>query len=444
MSEVCMRPVIRISDPREKWRLGSLLMLSVVLLAACKKDHEEEAYPNIRDFRTFGSVTVVVKDHVDGGHVLLCKSAPSDRSTSHIRFLGSDGRLQGSIALDQLPRRIEGLDLLPEDLLYTDVEPFDDGSLLLVGTGLQSGLDDRLHMVLHHLTRTGDPIGEPVRRYITEHASVVTVPPTEPMADPDGLPRQRALIARLNGGIAVAVRWETQAAAGIRLWRIPTGDAGGPITSTDLSLGPPTDRFLQFAGDPSTGQVVVVADHATTGGHHQTRVVGFHVDAGAWSAPEECLLPGSDLEPQQLSFTDGAFLLIGHRPVDGFIRPFISRFQTAASAASGMLAVSDPVSIGHPLAAYCAQVSNGSIRIAMQDHEASAVPPWFNGDLTSDLVLAKLDANGAVVDREVIVPGQGLRAIAVSGTQGQVSIIGTMHPYLNAGFEHTFFLVPDQ
>ena len=439
-----MRPVTRSIDRRGKWLQGLLLALSVVLLLACGKDPEEEAPPRIRDFRTFGLVTVVVKDDVDDGHVLLCKSAPSDRSTSNIRLLGSDGSLQGDIALGELPRRIEDLDFLPEDLLYTDVEPLDDGSLLLAGTGLQSGLDDRLHMVLYRLTRTGDPVGEPIRRFITEHAAVVTVPPTEPQADPDGLPRHRALIARLNEGIAVAVRWETQVAAGIRLWWIPTADMGVAITSTDLPLGPPGDRLLQFAGGPSTGQVVVVVDHASTGGHHQTRVVGFHVDAGTWSAPEECVLPWSDLEPQQLTFTEGTFLLIGHRPVDGFIRPFISRFQTAASAADGLFAVSDPVSAGHPLAAYCAQVINGSIRIAMQEHEASAAPPWFNGDITSDLVLAKLDANGNVVDRQVIVPGQGLRAIAVSSTEGQTRVIGTMHPYLNAAYEHTFFLVPDQ
>lgn len=437
-------------DPRNgnecwrDWPGSSLLLLSLLMLIACRKDLEPSTAAPVKDFHTFDMVTVVAKGDPLGGHVLLCKHAPSERRTSLIRFIGDDGTLQGAIAFDALPHRIENLDFLPEDLLLTDIEPVADGGILLVGTGLQSDLDDRSHMVLYHLSRTGDLIGQPLRRYIIEHAVEYTVPPTEPTADPDGLPRQRALIAPLNGGIAVAARWETEDASGIRLFWIPTDDVSGTVTSTDLPLGPPTDRLLQFAGDPSTGQVALVVDHATSGGHHQTRIAGFQVSSGDWSAPEECLLPGIDMEPQQLSFTEGAFLLIGHRPLDGFIRPFISRFQTAASASNGLVNVTDEVSAGHPLAAYCGQVSDGSIRLALQEYEPSAAPPWFYGDITSDLILAKLDGTGNVVDRRVIVPGQGLRAIALSGTEGRCRIIGTMHPYLNAGYEHTFYLVPDQ
>ncbi len=429
---------------RRQWHLSLLLAPCIALLLACEKDSEPGTAPPIQDFRTFERVTVVVKDDANGGHVLLCKQVPSDRVTSHIQLLGADGTLQSAIPFDALPRRIENIDFLPEDLLFTDVQALADGSLVLVGTGLQSALDERLHLVMYRMTHTGDLLGDPIRRYITDHAEVITVPPTEPRADPDGLPRQRALIAPLDEGLVVAARWETEDAAGIRLWWFPAVGGAGAVTSTDLPLQEFDDRLLQCAADPSTGHVVLVVDQGTTGGHHQTRLVGFNAANGTWAEPEECLLPGIDLEPQQLVFQEGAFLLVGYRPSDGLIRPVISRFQTVASAASGMLDVSDPSSVGDPLAAYCGWVRNGRIRLALQHHASGAEPPWFTGDLTSDLVIADLDANAAVTERQVLLPGQGLRAIDLSGTEPACRIIGSMHPYLNAGYEHTFFLVPDQ
>lgn len=424
--------------------LIAFLACALALIPACTKDTDPIERPAIREFRAFDLVTAVAKADGDHGHVLLCKQAPTDRRTSDIRWIGTDGSLQGGIPLGMLPRRIENLDFLEEELLFTDLSMQADGDLILAGTAVQTALDARLYMVLYRMTRAGVLIGAPIRRYITDQAVTITVPPTEPLADPDGLPRQRALVAVLPTGVAVAARWGTATAAGVRAWWFPSGDQGGAVATVDLALDRPDDRMILFAGDPVSSRVVLVLDRGTSGGHHHTRVVGFQLSDGVWSSPEEIELPWSDMEPQQLAFVDGTFLLVGYKPAGDVVRPFISRFVSVADAANGTREVQDPASAGRPLTAYCARIENGTVLLAMQDHEPSAAAPWFTADLSSDLVLARVDADGVVIERRVLVPGQGLRAIDLTGGDGGTRIIGSMHPYLNAGYEHTFFLVPDQ
>ena len=79
--------------------------------------------------------------------------------------------------------------------------------------------------------------------------------------------------------------------------------------------------------------------------------------------------------------------------------------------------------------------------LMLQRHETGALPPYFAGDITSDLVIADDGGVSDAVEGRIIIPGQGLRAMGLFAKDGQRIVIGSQHPYLNAGYQHTFFLV---
>ena len=85
---------------------------------------------------------------------------------------------------------------------------------------------------------------------------------------------------------------------------------------------------------------------------------------------------------------------------------------------------------------------NGQMELLTQAHESSALPPFFDGDITSDLETVALGWPGlSLGTTSTLVSGQGLRAIGLFVQNGERVLIGSQHPYLNAGFIHTFRLV---
>ncbi len=418
------------------------MILALVLFVGCSKNPAEEPPPPIADYRTYDWVPVSVKDAGDEGFAVLCKNSPIERRTGYIQLLGTDGGEGARMNLDALPTRIEDIEFLPEDLLYTDFVQR-DGTYIIVGTGRQTDLDNRLHLVVQVTDRNGSPLAEPFRRFLTGESEVVTNDAADADKDLNGLPRLRALCDTYADALVVAARWETAAAAGVRLFRFPLHAGGASDAWTDIALAGPTDRLLHMACDKTNGRTVIVtdADGVATG----TKVWGFMPTASGWeSEGEQNLTGGGRMDPQQLTFSGNGFVMVGNQVVSGTerIQPFVCRFVDAAGASGAVHPVSGIVSDERPVASYCTGSWDGGTHLLAQVHEASALVPYFDGDITSDLELVDLDGGGNKVGEPVgIILGQGLRAMGAFDKVGAHIIIGSQHPFLNAGYQHTFYLV---
>jgi len=221
-----------------------------------------------------------------------------------------------------------------------------------------------------------------------------------------------------------------------------------PAIERDILLDRSTDRLHQLACDPSTGRTIIVTD-ALDGGTRRVKVWAFLAGPDVWEEEGSVLLGSARSEPQQLSFADGWFTLMGNQPtgnapVNGAdpTKPFVCRFADVAGVGPGFHVVDGIADETRCVTSYCAGSWDGATHVMAQVHEASALLPYFDGDITSDLLLVDLDGNSAVVGEPLrIIPGQGLRAMGAFNKEGRHVIIGSQHPFLNAGYQHTFYLL---
>ena len=429
--------------------IGLATFLLFMLASACTKEALEIDAQGITDYRTYDWVPVNVKDAGSDGFALLCKNTQFERRTGFLRSLGADGSTGTAIDQNTLPTIIENVDFSRDELLYTDFARRQDGTYFLVGTGRETGPESRLHLVVQHMDKYGAQMDEPFRRFITSDAVVNTNVEHDLLQDLNGLPRQRALCDVMdNGDLIAAVRWETAASAGVRLFRFPASPEHGPTVWTDIALDHPTDRLHQMACDPSNGRTILVTD-ADDSGVRKVEVFGFIPEVTAWSVDGSSHLPGARTEPERLTFEEGMFVLVGDqprsivRPSDGSdpIDPFLCRFTSASDVASGFSLVEGTISDGRSVASYCAGWWDGTAHLLLQTHEVSALPPFFDGDITSDLSIVDMDAGMNASEPETIITGQGLRAIGAFKKGGKRIVVGSQHPFLNAGYTHTFYIV---
>lgn len=427
-------------------RTSSMRAFPLLLLVAtigCTKESSEEEPPPIADYRTYDRVPVAVKE-VDNGFALLCKNAPIDRRTAYIQELGADGETRDSISLEALPTRIEDIEFQRQDLLYTDFVHH-DGAYIIVGTGRQTDLENRLHLVVQFVSTNGATVKEPFRRFLISGSEVGINDTPDLTQDLNGLPRQRVLCAVSDDQLIVAARWETATMAGVRLFGFPLDEATGPTISMDIPLNRPEDRLHQLACDP-TGRTIVVTDMMEAG-TTKVKVWEFTPSLAEWSDGVSYVLGYPRTEPQQLVYKDGSFILVGNQPEDAVstgakdpTKPFICRFTDVAGVASGFHVVETGAQVGQCVVSYCSGSWGGSAHLLAQVHEVSASVPYFEGDIASDLRLVDLDAGQYVTDTLTIIPGQGLRAMGAFEKGGKRIVIGSQHPFKNAGYVHTFLI----
>ena len=436
---------------RASWVAGShsacavaAVILALVAFAGCSKDADEEPPPPIADYRTYDWVPVSVKDAGDEGFAVLCKISPIERRTGYIQLLAAGGGEGARLDLNVLPTRIEDIEFLPEDLLYTDFVQR-DGTYIIVGTGRQTDLDNRLHLVVQVTDRNGTSIAEPFRRFLTGGSEIVTNDASDADKDLNGLPRLRALCDTYGEALVVAARWETATAAGVRLFRFPLHAGSVPDAWKDIPLDGPADRLLHMACDKTNGRTIIVTD--ADGPASGTKVWGFTPTTNGWDLEGEeghNLAGEGRIDPQQLSFAGNRFLMVGNQVVSGTdrIQPFVSRFDHAGAASDAIHPVSGIVSDALPVASYCAGTWDSGTHLLAQVHEGSALVPYFDGDITSDLELVDLDGSDNKIGEPMeIILGQGLRAMGAFDKAGEHIVIGSQHPFLNAGYQHTFYLV---
>lgn len=424
--------------------LRILPLFVAVLALGCTKEISEEDPPPITDYRTYDLVPVAVKE-VDDRFALLCKNSPIDRRTAYLQELGADGELGDSISLEALPTRIEDVEFQRGDLLYTDFVHH-DGAYIIVGTGRQTDLENRLHLVVQFVAANGATVKEPFRRFLISGSEVGINDTPDLTQDLNGLPRQRVLCAIAEGQLIVAARWETATAAGVRLFRFPLEEGTGPTTWRDIALSGPGDRLHQMACDPG-GRTILVTD-VMDAGTTRMKVWEYTPSPGEWSNGSSYIVGYPRTEPQQLVYRDGSFFLVGNQPEGNVAldandptEPFICRFPDVAGVASGFQVVDAGAQQGQCIASYCSGSWGGSSHLLAQRHEVSATVPYFEGDITSDLRLVDLDASQHVADTLTVIPGQGLRAMGAYEKGGDRIVIGSQHPFKNAGYQHTFYLV---
>ncbi|MBK6540451.1 MAG: hypothetical protein IPG10_04030 [Flavobacteriales bacterium] len=425
------------------------LVCCTLFFGACRKNDPQEEAPPISSYRTYELVCAAVKADPWGGQILLCKGSPVDRRTSFLQLMSAEGDLGPRIDLDVLPRTAENITFQQSELLYTDFAPLSDGSILVVGIGRQVEQEDRLHVIVHRVGRDGAPIGAPFRRYLTAGGSV-HVNIDGATKDLDGLPRLRALCdLHPSGDLLLAARWETASAAGIRLFRFAIGGSTGAFAQADIVLTAPDDRLHALTCAPN-GRVVVVTDAGLPGTSHTITAHGYQVSSTDWIGEGTGSLQDQgqtiiNAEPQQMFWAGDSFVLVGTRPNTGdasVSKPFVARFGTATDISGEIRVLSGLSASDRTVACYCAAVVNGQMELLTQAHESSALPPFFDGDITSDLETVALGWPGlSLGTTSTLVSGQGLRAIGLFVQNGERVLIGSQHPYLNAGFIHTFRLV---
>ncbi|HRH36856.1 MAG TPA: hypothetical protein PK760_00840, partial [Flavobacteriales bacterium] len=177
---------------------------------ACRKEVVDSA-PPITTYRTYDIVPVLVKEDPLGGYLLLCKNTPIDQRTAFVQFINDDGDPVSTLSFDVLPRTIENVSFDPQEIIYTDIVPRNDGSLLVIGLGRQVAVDNRAHLIIHAVDRTGHALFPASRRFLHGDAEWVVNPVNDARQDPNGLPRTKALGALTGADLMVAARWETAA-----------------------------------------------------------------------------------------------------------------------------------------------------------------------------------------------------------------------------------------
>ena len=56
-------------------------------------------------------------------------------------------------------------------------------------------------------------------------------------------------------------------------------------------------------------------------------------------------------------------------------------------------------------------------------------------------MVVELDGDLNVREKTTVVQGQGLRGIGYFRSGGKRLVIGSQHPFLNAGYQHAFYMV---
>ena len=406
--------------------------LGLVLAVGCRKDEAPQA-PPLEQLRTY-DVIPVSAERIAGGYLLECKRALTDPQLAYAQLLDEAGDPSGFIDFALLPNIAENITFRREDLVITDVLPWDQGSFMLLGFGIETDHEDRLHALVYHVNASGQLRYPAMRRYIGAEAELVR------SNDLNERYRTRVLGTRTNSGdLVIAARYENDEFGTLRLMRLPIGTSNVPF-SIEHRIAPSEE--LQFLRARSGSDQVMIGFDTPSQTTNESKVLALQsFNFTPLGADFEGFTEVALREARALSVhytTDGLRVVGSYDAGSDEPRSFMSSGTLIQDITTTTLATP----AGRAAIAYAAEPSSGMMRTTYNLFEGGVLAPESErNDRISDLVLADADVSGSLSTSRTILAGQGARALATFSTADGQVIIGALHPYLNAEYLHAFFLV---
>lgn len=414
-------------------------MVMLLAMAACRVDDPVVPLP-LQELRTFEIAPVRAKRLPDdNGFLLFCRRASSDPSLDFVQLMDRYGTLGARIGLGGLASRVENIDFLQEDIWITDALPTPDGGLVLLGMGLQRDLDDRLHLFMYELDGAGQEIGPPIRRFLCSGAEVNVPADLDQLYDAVVL---GSLVGADEGRVAAIARYVRDGQVERRSFVLPRTGLGSSISAGAIAMAS-EDHVVQFmVTDPNMPEQVLLGYDTTGVGSSSA----LHVQRLDVSGPhpimvEEGTITARNATATHVTMRDGQLLIAGHSDPDepGVLRPFVGRVPALAFADQAV--VFPGIRNGRSVVPYALDAGSNTSWIACTAYEQAVTTDELRrDDLFGDLLLAEVDGAGNVSNEQLIIPGQGLRPLAMRVEDGVTHLVGLLHPFLNVDLLHAFQL----
>ncbi len=420
--------------------MRALVYLSLTLLCTlmgCTKEPAAEPLP-LDQFTVMEAVSVrTVQDPYSGGIIVLCKRAIDDPVLAKALFFGANGDLESTLEFAGLTNTVENITFGTEAWSITDLVPLPNNAYLLIGVGIQTEIDDRIHVLVHRVDRSGNTLAQPVRRFVADKGTLVRA------NDMDELYRTRALGAmRDPDRLIVTVRYDRAEGplptAYHRTYQIALSAGVGSSAGLPVQLVTADHLIHGLLADGSGGTLLFMDTENTSGPGKDVLVTH-----SMWTdeAEQTVATPFGlrDAVPTSFLMHDGVLALAGYYQVDADVRrPF---FAASSDLDNVQNAISYPQLAGTDRTALISAISpaNGGYNATSNVYDQPVLSiRALRDDRFCDLTTAQLAADGSVVSTKVVIAGKGLRAL---GSWGEGNwLVGAFHPYLNTDYLHTFVL----
>jgi len=409
----------------------------LLVIGGCTKETTLEPLP-LDEFTVLEAIPVrCVEDPYTGGIIVLCKRAIDDPVLASALFFDANGTAQGELNFSGLNSKVENITFGVEAWSITDLVPRPDGTYLLIGVGIQTAIDDRIHLLVHHVGRTGSAVEPPVRRFVADKGTLVRA------TDTDELYRTKALGAlRDTERLVVAMRYDRQegpiVAGYHRTYQIAlvagVGSNGGP--PNELANA---DHLLHGLLADGSGGTFTITDTINPAGPGKALKVIHDTWENDVQQPMWAVLDLRDAVPTGFRMQNEELILAGHYQVEADVRrPFFARGSTATDLQNGisypLLASTDRTALIGSLTP-----TNDGFTVMCNIYDQAALSQRaLRDDRFCDLISAQLASDGTVRSTTTIIPGKGLRALG-AWAQGDL-VAGAFHPFLNTDIMHAFVL----
>jgi len=402
----------------------------------CTKEPAAEPLP-LDQFTVMEAVSIrTVQDPYAGGIVVLCKRAIDDPVLAKALFFNANGTLESTLEFAGLTSTVENITFGSEAWSITDLVPLPNNAYLLIGVGIQTEIDDRIHVLVHRVDRSGTALAQPVRRFVADKGTLVRA------NDMDELYRTRALGAlRDPDRLIVTVLYDRAEGplptAYHRTYQIAL--TAGVGSSAGLPLSVASDHLIHGLLADGSGGTLLFMDTENTAGPGKDVLVTHSTWTDEVQHTVSTPLGLRDAVPTSILLHDGALVIAGHYQVDADVRrPF---FTASSDLENIQNAISYPQLAGTDRTALIRAISpsNGGYIATSNVYDQPVLSiRALRDDRFCDLTTAQLAVDGSVVSTEVVIVGKGLRAL---GSWGEGNwLVGAFHPYLNTDYMHTFVL----
>ncbi|MCB0795599.1 MAG: hypothetical protein KDB88_12755 [Flavobacteriales bacterium] len=406
-------------------------------LYGCTAETPLEPLP-VDELLTYEEVTVDVREAQGrDGQWLLCRRVPTDPFLDHARFLAGDGTLGPRIDFDALPRLVENVQFNEEDIWITELLPLGDGGVVLLGMGIQRDLEDRLHLVMYQLNASLGLVGAPLRRFVRSRVDLGI------RDDIDRAYDAKALGCFLGSNaqqVAAVVRSNSNGLAERRLFVLPRTSASSLATSVAIPFAD-TDHDLQFMlTDPSAPDHVWLGLD-TTGAGAGTALLVQRIDLSQ-QVPlvvDQGIAQARNTQVNDAVAKGSGLVLVGHAEPDqaGQLRPFMASLSSAGSIDVALTFLE--IETERSVCAYAVDATVEPAWVGLSLYEQAIMTDELRReDLFGDLRVCRVTTNGGISDERTLIPGQGLRPLAIHERGGEAWVIGVLHPFLNVDLLHSF------
>ncbi|HRH69978.1 MAG TPA: hypothetical protein PLB89_10765 [Flavobacteriales bacterium] len=421
--------------------MNALGMALIILLSvSCRKEEPVQEMP-VSDVKAHPIYTVHVKRLPQGGYLLQCVDDPTYRRLDFAQLMSADGELLQRI--DYAPIRAAYSTDLDKEFYITDIVPMGPDRYAVIGFGIEvTDTGYPTDLVIHQVNTNGEQVAEIIERPlgsigITEHESFLY--PTY---------KERAIgVSTPNGDLVVALNMGLYSGPGthvLKLYRFPL--SGPPSTERAISFTGPYDTQGSFMWSiqPSTTEpdkvLLLQSDYYL---FNTLRKLAFTPTAIIEEEVDRPSFPFVFRPYVFLQDVDGTYAFGGNRVDWGqVLSGFFPQIQQGACESALYQQYQFPPGYGNaPFQCYAGAFWNGKLALLTSAYEAGVIQPYFPGDRESDLGLMFISPeDNTVTDYRTLIPGQGMRGIALFNDGGQLVVIGTNYPYENTSLHHTFFM----